>query len=247
MSFKVVVADAGYGNSAGFRHALSARGLTWAVGVPANQKVYSTKVELLTVRTSPSGRKLRPVPNERRKTVAQVLHDLPPHHWRTVTWRQGTKGPLQARFALTRVRVGDGEQLHDGSHLPGEEVWLVGERRSSGERKYYLTNHPPGTPKIHIIRDIKARWACEQAHQQLKEELGLDHFEGRTWRGLHHHALLCLITMMFLQALRLKGRPAGSSTVGVSLPSIRRRYVGAVEARSAGCTHTHGQSGLEYG
>lgn len=81
----------------------------------------------------------------------------------------------------------------------------MGERRASGERKYHLTNHPASTSKLEIVRDLKARWACEQAHQQLKEELGLDHFEGRTWRGLHHHALLCLLAFLFLQRLRLAG------------------------------------------
>ena len=74
-------------------------------------------------------------------------------------------------------------QGRTGQHLPGDEVWLVGEHRSSGERKYYLSNLPPDTPLKRLAALIKARWVCEQAHQQLKEELGLDHFEGRSWRG----------------------------------------------------------------
>ena len=218
--FKVVVADAGYGNSAEFRQALSARGLIWAVGVPGTQKVYSTNVELLTGRRSKTGRLLVPVPNEKRKSVSQLLLALPPHQWVSRTWRTGTKGPLRARFAVMRVRVADGGEQHDGSHLPGEEVWVVGERRSTGERKYYLTNHPAKTTKIEIIRDIKARWSCEQVHQQLKEELGLDHFEGRSWRGLHHHALLCMIAMTYLQALRF----SGGQTERLTLPAARRQF-----------------------
>jgi serine/threonine protein kinase len=74
---------------------------------------------------------------------------------------------------------------------------------ATGERKYHLTNHPPRTARRRLAAAIKARWSCEQAHQQLKEELGLDHFEGRTWRGLHHHTLLTLISFAFLQHLRL--------------------------------------------
>ena len=113
--------------------------------------------------------------------------------WRRVTWRRGTKGPLGARFAAVRVRVADGPAVrlhgHAGQHLPGDEVWLVGEHRASGERKYYLSNLPPDTALKQLASLIKARWVCEQAHQQLKEELGLDHFEGRSWRGLHRHAL----------------------------------------------------------
>ena len=84
--------------------------------------------------------------------------------------------------------------------MPGEEAWLVGEHRSNGERKYYLSNLPVDTPIKVLAGAIKARWICEQAHQQLKEELGLDHFEGRSWTGLHRHALM---TMAFLQSRRI--------------------------------------------
>ena len=85
----------------------------------------------------------------------------------------------------------------------------MGEHRSSGERKYYLSNLPPDTPLKQLASLIKARWVCEQAHQQLKEELGLDHFEGRSWRGLHRHALLTLIAYLFLQHLRLQAATGG--------------------------------------
>jgi SRSO17 transposase len=120
---------------------------------------------------------------------------------------------LRAKFAAMRVRVADGPEvrLHGrtGQHLPGDEIWLVGEHRSSGERKYYLSNLPPDTPLKQLASLIKARWVCEQAHQQLKEELGLDHFEGRSWRGLHRHALLTLIAYLFLQHLRLHAATGG--------------------------------------
>jgi hypothetical protein len=103
-----------------------------------------------------------------------------------------------------RVVVADGPQAATAQHLPGEAAWLVGEWRDSGEKKYYLTNHPPQTALRTLAAVIKARWSCEQAHQQLKEELGLDHFEGRTSLGLHHHALLTMISFAFLQHLRLR-------------------------------------------
>ena len=89
-------------------------------------------------------------------------------------------------------------------HLPGEEAWLIGEHRSNGERKYYLSNLPADTTLKRLAGAIKARWICEQAHQQLKEELGLDHFEGRSWTGLHRHALMTMIAYAFLQSRRLK-------------------------------------------
>jgi SRSO17 transposase len=126
--------------------------------------------------------------------------------WRRISWRRGSKGPLAAAFAALRVRPAEGAQLRDGRHLPGDEVWLVGERRASGERKYYLANLPAGTPLEELAATVKARWACEQAHQQLKGELGLGHFEGRSWSGLHRHALMAMIAFAFLQHLRLEGR-----------------------------------------
>jgi SRSO17 transposase len=153
--------------------------------------------------------------------------------WRRLSWRTGTKGPLSARFAAVRVRSADGPPTAGMRHLPGAAVWVVGEWRDSGEVKYHLTNHPPGTSLRTLAAAIKARWACEQAHQQLKEELGLDHFEGRTWLGLHHHALLTLISFAFLQHLRLQhveaARRRGEKVAGLrrstpepSLPAIRR-------------------------
>src|SRR4051812_9944736 len=102
-----------------------------------------------------------------------------------------------------------------GQHMPGDEGWLNGERRSSGERKDYLSNLPIDTPIKALASTIKARWICEQAHQQLKEELGLDHFEGRSWHGLHHHAVLVMIALAFLQHLRLAhGKHPLSTAVG---------------------------------
>ena len=209
--FGVVLADAGYGASAAFRQGLSERGLTWAVGIPRNQKVYGADVQLVP----PTGRKRRPAPDQEPREAEAVLADLA---WRQVTWRHGTKGPLAARFAATRIRVGDGETWANNRHLPGDEVWLVGEWRSSGERKYYLSNLPPRTSLRALAAAIKARWVCEQGHQQLKQELGLGHFEGRSWTGLHRHALMTCMAFAYLQHLRLAGqRPTGSGKNAASV------------------------------
>jgi len=128
--------------------------------------------------------------------------------WTELSWRTGTKGALKASFAAVRVRVADGPPqriLDKGQqHLPGEEAWLVGEHRVSGERKYYLSNLPADADLQRLAATIKARWACEQAHQPMKEELGLDHFEGRSWTGLHRHALMTMIAFAFLQYRRLQ-------------------------------------------
>lgn len=137
-----------------------------------------------------------------------------------MSWRRGTTGKLTARFAARRVRLADGPPQRIGElgqqHLPGEEVWLVGEHRSTGERKYYLSNLPANTPLKKLAGAIKARWVCEQAQQQLKEELGLDQFEGPSWQGLHRHALMSMVAFAFLQARRLSA--AGRKKRGPSLP-----------------------------
>jgi SRSO17 transposase len=198
--FGRVVTDAGYGISAAFRQGLGTRGLLWAAGVPKVQNVYPCGVELGWPVARTGRPRKRPVPSEAPVPAEAMLEKAA---WRRLTWRRGTKGPLTAEFAALRVRPAEGAQLRNGWHLPGDEVWLVGERRASGERKYYLSNLPPDAPLEELAALIKARWACEQAHQQLKEELGLDHFEGRSWRGLHHHALLCRLAFVFLQHLRL--------------------------------------------
>src|SRR5262249_12759486 len=121
--------------------------------------------------------------------------------WRTISWRTGTKGKLKARFAAVRVRVADGppQRIRDKGqqHLPRDEAWLIGEHRMSGEKKYYLASLPAKTDLSTLATTIKARWVCEQAHQQMKEELGLDHFEGRSWQGLHRHALMTMIAYPF--------------------------------------------------
>jgi SRSO17 transposase len=110
-------------------------------------------------------------------------------------------------------------------HLPGEEAWVVGERRASGETKYYLSNLPADAGLRTLAATIKARWACEQAHQQMKEELGLDHFEGRSWTGLHRHVLMTVLAYAFLQHRRLVAAKRGKSRAGPppqpSLPAVR--------------------------
>jgi SRSO17 transposase len=201
--FGRVVTDAGYGISAAFRRGLSARGLLWAAGIPKVQNVYPPGVGLLWPVARTGRPRKHPVPSEEPVPAEAALAGAA---WRRISWRRGTKGPLAAEFAALRVRPAEGAQLRDGRHLPGDEAWLVGERRASGERKYYLSNLPADAPLEELAATIKARWVCEQAHQQLKEELGLDHFEGRSWRGLHHHALLCRLAFAFLQHLRLRER-----------------------------------------
>src|SRR5260221_12429068 len=134
-------------------------------------------------------------------------------------------GKLKARFAAVRVRVADGspQRIRDKGqqHLPGDEAWLIGEHRISGEKKYYLANLPAKMDLRTLASVIKARWICEQAHQQLKEELGLDHFEGRSWHGLHRHVLMTMIAYAFLQHRRIAKAGRKKSTGHHLSPACR--------------------------
>jgi SRSO17 transposase len=223
------VADAGYGLSAPFRQGLGARGLQWAVGIPKQQKVYPNHVRLVFPIAGRGRPRKRHIPDQLSAPAEDVLATA---KWRRVSWRKGTKGPLAASFAAVRVRIADGppQRIHDKGmqHMPGEEAWLVGERRASGERKYYLSNLPADADLKTLAAAIKARWVCEQAHQQLKEELGLDHFEGRSWHGLHRHALMTMIAYAYLQTRRLakasggKKNPQRAAAADVARDPARR-------------------------
>jgi SRSO17 transposase len=203
--FGCVLADAGYGLSAPFRQGLTARKLGWAVGIPRHLKTYPADVQMIWPVAGRGRPRKRHIPNVLSKPAEDMLADA---KWQTISWRTGTKGKLKARFAAVRVRIADGppQRIRDKGqqHLPGDEAWLIGEHRMSGEKKYYLANLPAKTDLRTLAATIKARWVCEQAHQQLKEELGLDHFEGRSWQGLHRHALMTMIAYAFLQHRRLK-------------------------------------------
>src|SRR6266851_3931456 len=202
--FGCVLADAGYGLSAPFRQGLTTRGLAWAVGIPRHLKVYPVGVQLIWPVAGRGRPRQRSIPDHLSVAAEDMLAKA---KWQNVSWRNGTMGRLEARFAAVRVRTADGppQRIKDmgQQHLPGDEAWLIGEHRTSGEKKYYLANLPAKTNLRTLAAKIKARWICEQAHQQLKEELGLDHFEGRSWQGLHRHALMTMIAYAFLQHRRL--------------------------------------------
>jgi SRSO17 transposase len=178
--FGCVLADAGYGLSAPFRQELTRRNLTWAVGIPRHLKVYPVGVQLIWPVAKRGRRRQRSIPDVLSVAAEDMLAGA---KWQSITWRTGTKGKLKARFAAVRVRTADG---------PAQRI------------KDKCQQHlPAGTSLRTLAATIKGRWGCEQAHQQMKEELGLDHFEGRSWQGLHRHALMAMIAYAFLQHRRL--------------------------------------------
>ena len=226
VEYGMVLADAGYGVNAAFRQALTERGLRWSVGTIKTQRVYPADVRLIPIPRHVRGRPPKqPTPSEDAETIETVLSREP---WRRVMWRQGTKGPLIGTFAAKYVCLADGIQFAGGQHLPGEGAWVIGEQRARGEKKYYLCNLPPETAFEHLIQVTKQRWACELGHRELKQEVGLDHFEGRSWQGLHHHAVLCLAALLFLQWLRLSQL---DGFFGETVPAIRQEIAGEYPRR----------------
>ena len=241
--FGSVLADAGYGLSAPFRQGLTARKLAWAVGIPRHLKVYPADVRMIFPLAKRGRPRQRHVPDILSIAAEDMLANA---EWRTISWRTGTKGKLKARFAAVRVRVADGppQRIRDKGqqHLPGEEVWLIGEHRTSGEKKYYLATLPAKAELRTLAATIKARWICEQAHQQLKEELGLDHFEGRSWQGLHRHALMTMIAYAFLQYRRLRTAKREKRINGPppqpTLPAVRQAILELIaEPPKQRCPH----------
>jgi SRSO17 transposase len=227
--FGCVLADAGYGSAAAFRQALSARGLTWAVGIRTNLQLYPVNVRL-SWRSARGGRRRRPRPLTTPRRVPAMAESLV---WHRLAWRTGTKGRLVAQFAARRVRAGDGAATAEGWKTPGEPLWLVGERRADGREQFYLSNLPATATLRELAQTVKARWSCEQAHQQLKEEVGLDHFEGRSWTGLQHHLLLTMLAYAFLRHWRLQSAvpaPVAPDAREKNRPPARRAARGTPRA-----------------
>ena len=147
---------------------------------------------------------------------------------RKVTWREGTKGKLSAKFAWVRVWPGQGWTR--GACAGADPVWLLIEERSDGQIQYAFSNLPPGTGRLEAVRLWKSRWPVEQGYQQMKEELGLNHFEGRSWRGFHHHACLVMLAYGFLALEQLREKKEAPASPGsksgpaprITLPAIRR-------------------------
>ena len=149
-----------------------------------------------------------------------------------VTWREGTKGKLSARFAWLRVWPGGGWAT--GECAGAGPVWLLIEERGDGQIKYALSNLPRRASRIGAVRLWKSRWPVGQGYQQMKEELGLDHHEGRSWRGFHHHACLVMLAFGFL-ALEREREGRDPARPGRRGPAARRSRSRRSDGRCSGC------------
>jgi SRSO17 transposase len=212
------VADAGYGASGDFRDGLEARGLSYIAGVTGDFVVFTREPEWeYPGAPRPAGGRPRTRPRLAEGSPRPVpLGELAKAvRLRRVTWREGTKGKLSGRFARLRVWPGQGWQAGE---CAGEgPLWLLIEEQADGKLKFAFSNLPEGTGMKKAVRLWKSRWPVEQGYQQMKEELGLDHFEGRSWRGFHHHAAMVILAYGFLllERHRAQEHPAQRGKKGV--------------------------------
>jgi SRSO17 transposase len=230
-----VLGDAGYGNDTQFREGVTALHLLYALGVCSSTTVWKPREGPLPKKPW-SGRgqppkRLRRDPDHQPVSVLALAQSLPKKAWKTVTWREGTKHPLRSRFALLRVRPAHRDEKRTE---PRPEEWLLIEwpKGEAEPTKYWLSTLPAATKLQDLVFLAKLRWIIERDYEELKQELGLGHFEGRGWRGFHHHATLCIAAYGFLVAERSRFPPsARSGQLGIPLPQIPAHFLPRGTAR----------------
>ena len=205
-----VLVDAGYGDEAALRDRLSAHGLLYAVGIRPGTAVWwgehqPARAPATQARGRPRTRVLRDQ-THRPIGVRELAQGLPATSYRTLTWREGTATPLRSRFARVRVRAAHADR-------PRDEEWLLIEwpKGEDEPTRYWLSTLPAEISFKELVATVKMRWRIERDYRELKQELGLGHYEGRNWRGFHHHASLCIAAYGFLMLERLSGSKKNSA------------------------------------
>jgi SRSO17 transposase len=201
----VVLADAEYGDDTDLRVGVAALGLSYSLAVRSGTTVWPPgTAPLPPAPWSGQGRppqRVRRTPEHQPVSVKALAMDQPLRTWRTVTWREGSQTALSSRFLARRVRPAHRDEKRSEAW---PEEWLLIEwpRGEAEPTKYWLSNLPAETSLKQLVHTAKARWRIERDYQELKQEIGLGHFEGRGWRGFHHHASLCIAAYGFLAAER---------------------------------------------
>lgn len=199
------LADSGYGDVTEFREGLRERGLQYVVGISSTLVMWPPGTTFTVPKKKSSTGPKPTVPRGDREPIS-VKELAPTLSYRKITWREGTRGPQSSRFAAVRVRTA---HRHKQGYPPGEEEWLLCEwpEGEPAPTKYYLSSLPRTASLKHLVRLAKLRWRIERDYQEMKGEVGLDHFEGRMWRGFHHHAALCAAAHAFLALQRALSPP----------------------------------------
>jgi SRSO17 transposase len=226
----VVLMDAGYGTNTWLREEIGALGLSYVAGIPPQTSVWpSGTAPLPPLPWSGRGRRpklMRRDSEHQPVSVKALALDLPPASWHTISWREGSAGALTSRFARVRVRAAHRDEWRTE---PREEEWLLIEWPEGDAEpvKYWLATVPPDMPFDRLVDLAKLRWRIERDYQELKQELGLGHYEGRGWRGFHHHATLCIAAYAFLIAERARISPsaAGDPADQFATPEVPQSYI----------------------
>jgi len=225
-----VLADAAYGNDYKFRAALEQLQLSYVVGVQLSTTVWPPGTTPLPPQARPAlGRtptRLRRGPQHQPLTIQELAGCLSACDWHKVSWRPGTRGPLSACFAALRVRVAHRDTERSQPH-PEQWLLLEGSGTEAEPVKAWLSNLPPALSLRSLVAVAKLRWRIEHDYEELKQELGLGHYEGRNWLGFHHHASLCIAAYGFLVAERClfpPSAPARAGQIRLGLPRLPRRF-----------------------
>jgi SRSO17 transposase len=223
-----VLADAAYGNDTGFRDGITELGLLYVVGIQSSVSVWKPGQAPLPKRKWKGiGRPtklLRRDDQHAPVAVRELAMSLPSSAWKTVRWREGTRKPLRSRFAAVRVRAAHRDYW---SSEPRPEEWLLIEwpKQEAEPTKCWLSTLPASTNLSDLVRLAKQRWIIERDYQELKQELGLGHYEGRGWRGFHHHATLCIAAYGFLVAERSRFSPSAcAGQVDLPVPEMPLKF-----------------------
>jgi len=206
-----VLADAGYGNDSQFREELTKLRLAYVVGIQGSTTVWRPgEAPLSAKRWKGLGRPPKLLRRDKQHqpiSVKQLAESLAPGSWENASWREGTKQRLRSRFAALRVRIAHRDYWR--SELPAEEwlliEWPMGDNEPT---KYWLSTLPADRKLVDLVKLAKQRWIIERDYEELKQELGLGHYEGRGWRGFHHHGTLCIAAYGFLVAERSRFSPS---------------------------------------
>ena len=208
-----IIADAGYGNITEYRDQLTEWRLPYVLGITGNTCIWPPgKQPSKPKRVHRMGRTpilLRRSADNAPISVEIYARNLPMSAWHDMTWREGTKGAMHSLFAFARVRPSHGDfrrkEMRSKEWLIIE--WIPEERRPT---RYWLSTLPPDASREELLRLMKIRWRIERDYEELKSEFGLDHYEGRNWRGFHHHASLCISAYAFMAAERARFSPSAT-------------------------------------
>jgi SRSO17 transposase len=240
---RLILADSGYGDAYEFREGLRSRKLDSVVQVSGELTAWTEDPHPAEPPMKRGGK----IPRKRlyakelppRRSLCQIAEDLPSQSWKTITWREGTKGPLSSRFARVVVWMATGLMEGKTTKVPSEELLIEWPERNKEPLKFWLFSLPPHRTSFRgLFRKAKGRFRVEQDYEEMKGEVGLDHFEGRSWQGWHHHVTLVTLAYAFLMLERI-GNKKNLWIDLASCPPIDPEMLDAIHGHVSDLRHDH--------